>query len=44
MPGGAAQVNVVGDQMPLVIALQKEANATLVRTKQGIMLLPEVIG
>ena len=31
----------MGDQRHLVkIALQKEANATLVRTKQGIMLLP----
>ena len=36
-----AQVNVVGNQRHLVsIALQKEAKATLVRTKQGIMLLP----
>ena len=34
-------MNVVGDQMYLVsIALQKEANATLVGTKQGSMLLP----
>ena len=33
-------VNVVGDQMYLVsIALQKEANVTLVGTKQVIMLL-----
>ena len=36
-----AQVNVVGNQRHLVsIALQKEASATLVRTKQGSMLLP----
>ena len=40
-PGVKAQVNVVGDQRHLVsVALQKEANATLVITKQGIMLLP----
>ena len=39
--GVKAQVNVVGDQRHLVsIALQKEANATLCRTKQGNMLLP----
>ena len=34
-------MNVVGDQRLLVsIALHKEAKATLVRTKQGSMLLP----
>ena len=36
-------MNVVGDQKHLVsinIVLQKEANATLVRTNPGIMLLP----
>ena len=38
-----AQVNVVGDQRQLgSIALQKEANATLVRNKQGSTLLPNV--
>ena len=32
---------LVGDQRHLVsIALQKEADATLIRTKQGSMLLP----
>ena len=34
-------MNIVGDQRHLFsIALQKEANATLVGTKQDIMLLP----
>ena len=38
-----AQVNVVGNQRYLVsIALQQEANATLVRNKQGAVLLPDV--
>ena len=38
-----AQVNVMGDQRHLgSIALQKKANATLVRNKQGSTLLPNV--
>ena len=39
--GLKAQVNVMGDQRCLVsIALQKEANAALIGTKQDSMLLP----